>query len=140
MKEDDIEEGFLGFVSHSTKDFERVRLVRNALEDSGFRPILFYLKCLENETEVNDLSYVFYIFSGFEIITDLILALEVRCYNTGTKFGSKDLNLRITAEILEHEESYDTCENHESDYEERDDILLHVAEESLHRKAHIKAQ
>lgn len=52
---DDIEEGFWVFVSHSTKDFERVRLVRNALEDSGFRPILFYLKCLENETEVNDL-------------------------------------------------------------------------------------
>lgn len=55
MKEDDIEEGFWVFVSHSTKDFERVRLVRNALEDSGFRPILFYLKCLENENEVNDL-------------------------------------------------------------------------------------
>lgn len=55
MKENDIEEGFWVFVSHSTKDFERVRLVRNALEDSGFRPILFYLKCLENENEVNDL-------------------------------------------------------------------------------------
>ena len=55
MKEDDIEEGFWVFVSHSTKDFERVRLVRNALEESGFRPILFYLKYLENETEVNDL-------------------------------------------------------------------------------------
>lgn len=48
MKKDDIEEGFWVFVSHSTKDFERVRLVRNALEDSGFRPILFYLKYLEN--------------------------------------------------------------------------------------------
>lgn len=55
MKEDDINEGFWVFVSHSTKDFEKVRLVRNALEDSGFRPILFYLKCLEKETEVNDL-------------------------------------------------------------------------------------
>lgn len=55
MIENDIEEGFWVFVSHSTKDFERVRLVRNALEESGFRPILFYLKCLENESEVNDL-------------------------------------------------------------------------------------
>lgn len=55
MKENDIEEGFWVFVSHSTKDFERVCLVRNALEDSGFRPILFYLKCLENENEVNGL-------------------------------------------------------------------------------------
>lgn len=33
MKENEIEEGFWVFVSHSTKDFEKVRLVRNALED-----------------------------------------------------------------------------------------------------------
>ena len=55
MREDNIEDGFWVFVSHSTKDFERVRLVRNALEVYGHRPILFYLKCLENEIEVNDL-------------------------------------------------------------------------------------
>lgn len=55
MKENDIGEGFWVFVSHSTKDFEKVRLVRNALEDSGFRPILFYLKCMENEDEINEL-------------------------------------------------------------------------------------
>lgn len=54
MKENDIAEGFGVFVSHSTKDFERVRLVRNALEESGFRPILFYLKCMENEEEINE--------------------------------------------------------------------------------------
>jgi len=55
MKGNDIEEGFWVFVSHSTKDFERVRLVRNALEDRGFRPILFYLKCMEDEDEINGL-------------------------------------------------------------------------------------
>lgn len=55
MKENGIGEGFWVFVSHSTKDFERVRLVRNALEDSGFRPILFYLKCMEDEDEINEL-------------------------------------------------------------------------------------
>lgn len=55
MIEDNIEDGFWVFVSHSTKDFEQVRLVRNALEDSGFRPILFYLKCLEDDSEVVDL-------------------------------------------------------------------------------------
>ena len=43
------------FISHSTKDFEIVRLVRNALEKSGRRPILFYLKCLSNKEEVNGL-------------------------------------------------------------------------------------
>lgn len=55
MKGNDIEEGFWVFVSHSTKDFEKVRLVRNALEESGFRPILFYLKCMEDEDEINEL-------------------------------------------------------------------------------------
>lgn len=55
MKENDIKEGFWVFVSHSTKDFEKVRLVRNALEDGGFRPILFYLKCMEDEDEINEL-------------------------------------------------------------------------------------
>ena len=55
MKEDDIEEGFWVFVSHSTKDFERVRLVRNALEKIGSRPILLYLKCMEDEDEIDSL-------------------------------------------------------------------------------------
>lgn len=55
MCENDDKDGLWVFVSHSTKDFERVRLVRNALEDNGFRPILFYLKCLEKENEVIDL-------------------------------------------------------------------------------------
>lgn len=55
MKENDIKEGFWVFVSHSTKDFEKVWLVRNALEDGGFRPILFYLKCMEDEDEINEL-------------------------------------------------------------------------------------
>ena len=55
MNGNDIEEGVWVFLSHSTKDFDRVRLIRNALEDSGFRPILFYLKCMENEEEINEL-------------------------------------------------------------------------------------
>ena len=43
------------FISHSTKDFEIVRLIRNALEKMGRRPILFYLKCLSKKEEVNSL-------------------------------------------------------------------------------------
>lgn len=48
-------EGIWVFVSHSTKDFERVRLVRNALEESGFRPILFYLKSVTDDSEISGL-------------------------------------------------------------------------------------
>lgn len=54
-EENNFEEGFWVFISHSTKDFDRVRLVRNALENNGFRPILFYLKCMEDEEEINEL-------------------------------------------------------------------------------------
>lgn len=43
------------FISHSTKDFELVRLIRNVLEEMGRRPILFYLKCLSKKEEVNSL-------------------------------------------------------------------------------------
>lgn len=43
------------FISHSTNDFKIVRLIRNALEKTGRRPILFYLKCLSKKEEVTDL-------------------------------------------------------------------------------------
>ena len=43
------------FLSHSDKDYEKVRLVRNILEEEGLRPLMFFLLCLENEEEINDL-------------------------------------------------------------------------------------
>lgn len=45
------------FLSHSTKDFELVRQIRNTLEDHGFRPITFFLKCLTDEEELDSLIY-----------------------------------------------------------------------------------
>ncbi len=46
MNNDDLKWVFL---SHSNKDFEKVRRVRNKLESINFFPILFFLKCLEAE-------------------------------------------------------------------------------------------
>ena len=44
------------FISHSHKDIEKVRIIRNVIEETFFyEPILFFLKCLSNETEVTDL-------------------------------------------------------------------------------------
>lgn len=37
------------FLSHSSKDYESVKLVRNYLEDNGFSALMFYLKCLEEK-------------------------------------------------------------------------------------------
>lgn len=39
------------FLSHSNADFGKVREIRNYLEERGFRPLMFYLKCLESEEE-----------------------------------------------------------------------------------------
>ena len=35
------------FVSHASEDWNKVRLVRNYLEEQSFYPLLFHLKCLE---------------------------------------------------------------------------------------------
>ena len=47
-------EGYI-FLSHSHKDIERVRQIRNQLEEEGFEPLCFYLKCLEDADEIEDL-------------------------------------------------------------------------------------
>lgn len=35
------------FVSHSNRDIEKVREIRNELERRGYNPVLFFLKCME---------------------------------------------------------------------------------------------
>lgn len=44
------------FLSHSHLDIEKVRIVRNIVEETFFyEPILFFLKCLSEEEEINSL-------------------------------------------------------------------------------------
>ncbi len=43
------------FVSHSNLDLEKVRKVRDALEHAGAQPILFFLKYLSDQDEIDDL-------------------------------------------------------------------------------------
>lgn len=43
------------FLSHSNKDFAKVRKIRNYLEEKDCRPLMFYLKCLSKDDEINDL-------------------------------------------------------------------------------------
>ena len=43
------------FLSHSNEDYEKVRRVRNMLEEDGLRPIMFFLKCLNDHDEIDDL-------------------------------------------------------------------------------------
>lgn len=48
-------EGGYIFISHSHKDIEKVRKIRNQLEEDGFEPLCFYLKCLDDANEIEDL-------------------------------------------------------------------------------------
>jgi hypothetical protein len=43
------------FLSHSNKDWSDVREIRNLLEERGHRPLMFFLKCLAEESELDDL-------------------------------------------------------------------------------------
>ena len=43
------------FISHSHKDIAEVRKLRNRLEENGFEPLCFYLKCLTDKDEVDGL-------------------------------------------------------------------------------------
>lgn len=43
------------FISHSHLDIKKVRSIRNRLENMGFDPLCFYLKCLEKDDEIFEL-------------------------------------------------------------------------------------
>lgn len=43
------------FLSHSNKDYDLVRDIRNKMEEHGMRPLMFFLKCLDDEPEIFDL-------------------------------------------------------------------------------------
>ena len=43
------------FLSHSNKDYEKVRLVRNVLEGQSLRPLMFFLHCLSDDEEIDSL-------------------------------------------------------------------------------------
>ena len=43
------------FLSHSNKDFDKIKHLRNKLEDRHFKPLLFFLKCLDDDDEIFEL-------------------------------------------------------------------------------------
>jgi hypothetical protein len=49
MRQSDLQSGAWVFVSHSHRDLEKVREIRNYLESKGRNPLLFFLKCLGDD-------------------------------------------------------------------------------------------
>lgn len=43
------------FLSHSHEDYEKVRMVRDMLEEQHMRPLMFFLKCLNDHDEIDSL-------------------------------------------------------------------------------------
>jgi hypothetical protein len=48
-------EGAWIFLSHSHRDFDPVSRLRNELEVLGHHPLMFFLKCLDDDSEIDDL-------------------------------------------------------------------------------------
>lgn len=46
-------EGCWIFISHSSKDIEKIRMIRNEFEKYGQNPLAFHLKCLKTDTNEN---------------------------------------------------------------------------------------
>jgi hypothetical protein len=55
LNEEQRAEGAWVFLSHSHQDLEKVREIRNALEAKGQNPLMFFLKCLDDDSELDDL-------------------------------------------------------------------------------------
>lgn len=50
-----MDKGIWVFLSHSNKDYEKVRQVGNILEQQGYRPLMFFLNCLNDDNEIDGL-------------------------------------------------------------------------------------
>ncbi len=48
-------EGGWIFISHSHQDIDIVRKIRNRFEELGYEPLMFYLKCLNDHDEIEEL-------------------------------------------------------------------------------------
>ena len=51
----ELSKGGYVFLSHSHQDIRKVRQIRNAMEEAGFEPLCFYLKCLSDDDEIEGL-------------------------------------------------------------------------------------
>ena len=51
----DLSQGGYVFISHSHQDIRKVRQIRNAMEEAGFEPLCFFLKCLSDDDEIESL-------------------------------------------------------------------------------------
>ncbi len=96
------------FLSHSHQDIEIVRKIRNRLEAMGFEPLLFYLKCLNDDDEIENLikreiderEWFIYVDSANSRASKWVSSeREYIASLTGKKVMTIDLNGDITRQV-----------------------------------------
>jgi len=112
------------FLSHSSKDIEKVRKIRNLIENENGNPILFYLKCLDGDNP-----------SGKDkeqlkgLISREILARKkfILCKSKYTEppLSSEWIEWE-KAEVRELQKNNKEIQVHEVDIEDNDNYLLNV--------------
>lgn len=112
------------FLSHSSKDIEKVRKIRNLIENENGNPILFYLKCLDGDNP-----------SGKDkeqlkgLISREILARKkfILCKSKYTEppLSSEWIEWE-KAEVKELQKNNKEIQVHEVDIEDNDNYLLNV--------------
>jgi len=66
------------FVSHSYRDSEQVRQVRNELKKRGHNPLLLFLKCLQAAAAPFSIANVFRHLTTFPVISVLQITVPSR--------------------------------------------------------------
>ena len=93
------------FISHSHLDIEKVRIIRNIIEETFFyEPILFFLKCLSNDEEIKDLvqreiyERIWFVYCKSENAEKSKYVQEERAYLENLIANGKQIN-RIDVEL-----------------------------------------
>lgn len=105
------------FVSHSHLDIEKVRIIRNIIEETFFyEPILFFLKCLSDENELQNLirreidERIWFVYCKSQNAEKSAYVRDERAYLQKLVDGGKKINV-LTVELdkfnIWDEECYD---------------------------------
>lgn len=112
------------FLSHSSKDIEKVRKIRNLIENENGNPILFYLKCLDGDSPSGEDKEQLKGLISREILARKKFILCKSKY-TEPPLSSKWIEWE-KAEVKKLQKNNKEIQVHEVDIEDNDNYLLNV--------------
>ncbi len=112
------------FLSHSSKDIEKVRKIRNLIEQENGNPILFYLKCLDGDNPSGEDKEQLKGLISREILARKKFILCKSKY-TETPLSSEWIEWE-KAEVKKLQQNDNDIQVHEVDIEDNDNFLQDV--------------